>query len=184
MGTQVKRITNLIGDLLDITKIQNGKLLYNEDFFDFNELVIEIIDDMQRTSPVHQIKSVLGTSAEIYGDREKIGQIINNLISNAIKYSPLADKIIISSELQKDGVCLNVKDFGIGISATDQKHVFEQFYRVNENNQQTFPGMGIGLYICSEIIKRQGGTIWVESVVDEGSVFYTWLPFDHRNSVA
>ena len=184
MGSQVKRLTTLIGDLLDITKIQNGKLLYNEAFFDFNELVMEIIDDTQGTSQTHIIKSDLGTNAEIYGDREKIGQVITNLISNAIKYSPLADQIIISTRLEKSGVRLGVEDFGIGISGADQKHVFEQFYRVNENNQQTFPGMGIGLYISSEIIKRHGGKIGVKSVLNEGSIFYSWLPFDHRNGIA
>ena len=75
---------------------------------------------------------------------------------------------------------MSVQDFGIGISANEQEHVFEQFYRVTGDSQSTFPGMGIGLYICSEIIKSLGGKIWVESALDEGSVFYTWLPFDHR----
>ena len=82
--------------------------------------------------------------------------------------------------MQKDGIQLSVQDFGIGIEANEQKHVFEQFYRVNSPTQVTFPGMGIGLFICSEIISRQGGKIWVESKVGEGSTFYIWLPFDHR----
>ncbi|MBA2563460.1 MAG: sensor histidine kinase, partial [Chitinophagaceae bacterium] len=108
-------------------------------------------------------------------------QVLNNLISNAIKYSPKAGSIVITTKLQNDGIELSVQDFGIGISAHEQQNVFEQFYRVNKGNQPTFPGMGIGLYICSEIISRHNGKIWVESSIGEGSIFYIWLPLDHRN---
>jgi signal transduction histidine kinase len=83
-------------------------------------------------------------------------------------------------KIENEGVHLSVKDFGIGIPAEDQPHIFEQFYRVNGDSQSTFPGMGIGLYICSEIISRQGGKIWVESTMGKGSTFYIWLPFDYR----
>ena len=171
MSSQVNKLTTLIGNLLDFTKIQKGKLMYNEAFFDFNELVKEVIDDMQKTSYTHEIKNNSGTSANTFGDKDKLSQVLNNLISNAIKYSPKADSIVVSTELQEDGIQLCVQDFGIGISAPEQKHVFEQFYRVNGDNQSTFPGMGIGLYICSEIITRQGGKIWVESIIDKGSTF-------------
>jgi len=180
MGIQVNKLTTLIEDLLDINKIQKGKLMYDETLFDFNELTKEVIDDMQKTSTTHEIKKHLDTTADIYFDKNKLSQVINNLISNAIKYSPKADKIIVSTKLKKDGIELRVQDFGIGISALQQEHVFEQFYRVNGDNQSTFPGMGIGLYICSEIITSRGGKIWVESVVGKGSTFYIWLPFDHR----
>lgn len=106
--------------------------------------------------------------------------MLNNLISNATKYSPGADKIIVDTRRMKDGIQLSVQDFGIGISTEVQQRVFEQFYRVTGENQSTFPGMGIGLYICAEIIKREGGKIWVESAVGKGSVFYVWLPLDHK----
>ena len=105
--------------------------------------------------------------------------MIYNVISNAIKYSPQADNILVSTKLQKDGIELSVQDFGIGILAQDGKNVFEQFYRVN-GGKSSFPGMGIGLYICSAIITRQGGKIWVESTINRGSTFYIWLPLDHR----
>jgi two-component system sensor histidine kinase VicK len=183
MSTQVNKLTALIGNLLDFTKIQKGKLKYNEVFFDFNELVKEAIDEMQKTSGTHDIKNNSGESANIFGDKDKLSQVLNNLISNAIKYSPKADRIIVSTELQKEGIELSVQDIGIGISSEKQKNVFEQFYRVYGDSQSTFPGMGIGLYICSEIITRQGGKIWVESIIDKGSTFYIWLPFDHRNKI-
>ncbi|MEO6220783.1 MAG: PAS domain-containing protein [Ginsengibacter sp.] len=182
MSSQVNKLTTLIEDLLDVTKIQKGKLTYKEDVFDFNDLIVEVIDDMQKTSSTHEIKNKLGETAKIFGDRNKVGQVMDNLVSNAIKYSPKAGKIIVTSALQNNGVQLSVQDFGIGILAKNRKKIFAQFYRVNDDNQFTFPGMGIGLYICSEIISRQGGKIWVESKIGKGSVFYVWLPFDHRNT--
>ncbi len=180
LNSQVNKLTSLIEELLDITKIQKGKLIYNEDFFDFNELVNEVIGDMQKTSFGHEIKSNLDISATIFGDRNKLSQVLNNLISNAIKYSPKADRIVVSTELQHESIQLSVQDFGIGISAEDQQNIFQQFYRVSGDNQSTYPGMGIGLYICSEIITSQGGKIWVKSIIDKGSIFYIRLPFDHR----
>ncbi len=141
----------------------------------------EVIDDMQTISSIHKIKNNSSKTETIFGDKDKLSQVLNNLISNAIKYSPKAGSIVVSTELQKDGIQLSVEDFGIGILAQDQKNVFEQFYRVDRDNQTTFPGMGIGLYICSEIIIRHGGKIWVESIIDKGSTFYIWLPFDYRN---
>ncbi len=181
MVSQVNRLTVLIESLLDFTKIQKGKLMYDEDFFDFNEVVSEVIDDMQKTSKTHTIKNNSGENGSLFGDKNKISQVLNNLISNAIKYSPNADNIIISTQLQKDGIELSVRDFGIGISEKSQENIFQQFYRVTGTKESTYPGMGIGLYICSEIIARLRGKIWVESIIDKGSTFYIWLPYDHRN---
>jgi len=176
MNKQVGRLTTLIADLLDVTKMQKGGLIRNESVFNFNHLVAEVIDDMQKTIGTHQIIDRLDTDIKITGDKDKLGQVLNNLLSNAAKYSPNADKIIVSTQVMKDGIQLSVQDFGIGISTAVQKRVFEQFYRVTGDNQSTFQGMGIGLYICAEIIKREGGKIWLESAAGEGSVFYVWLP--------
>jgi PAS domain S-box-containing protein len=183
MDSQVNRLTNLVQNLLDFTKIQKGKLVYNEAFFDFNDLVTEVIDDMQKISPTHEIKNYLGKSAALFGDRDRLSQVMNNLISNAVKYSPKAREIVVGTKLQNNGIQLYVKDYGLGISEHEQQNIFEQFYRVNEHSESTFPGMGIGLFICTEIIARQGGKIWVESSVDKGSTFYIWLPFDYRNKL-
>ena len=176
MSKQVNRLTTLIADLLDVTKMQKGGLIHNESAFNFNELVREVIGDMQNTITTHQIKDHLDADIKILGDKDKLGQVLNNLISNATKYSPGADKIIVSTQIVNDGVKLSVQDFGIGIPTQVQQHVFEQFYRVTGENQSIFQGMGMGLYICAEIIKREGGKIWVESAPGKGSVFYVWLP--------
>jgi PAS domain S-box-containing protein len=179
LGRQVNKLATLIKDLLDNIRVEKGKLIYTESFYNFNNLVQEIVDDMQKINPDHKIQFQGGEKVKVFGDADKIGQVLNNLITNAVKYSPGTEEIIINTELQKDGVQLSVKDFGIGISDEDQPHVFEQFYRVNGDSQSTFPGMGVGLYICEEIVKRQGGKIWVESAIGNGSTFYVWLPFNH-----
>src|SRR6185503_10321930 len=113
--TQVNRLTALVNHLLDFNETQKGKLLYNKTFNDFNELVNEVVGDMQKVNSTHVIKTNLDKTATIFGNKDKLCQVLNNLISNAIKYSPQANSILISTKLQKDGVELSVQDFGIGI---------------------------------------------------------------------
>lgn len=179
MSKQVDLLATLIKDLLDVTKMQKGGLIRHESTFYFDEMVNEVLDDMRKTILSHKIVNDLNAAINIKGDKDKLGQVLINLISNATKYSPGADKIIVSTQIVEDGVQLSVQDFGIGISPLGIKRIFEQFYRVTGENQSTFQGMGIGLYICAEIIKKEGGKIWVESAVGKGSVFYVWLPVDH-----
>lgn len=180
MDAQINRLTNLIGDLLDVTKINSGKLQFNDRNFDFNELVSEIVEDLQRTTEQHQLVQNLQNIGIVYGDRERIGQVITNLVSNAIKYSPEAQQIIIHSSFMEDEVVLCVEDFGVGIAEDKLNRVFEQFYRVSGNMQHTFPGLGLGLYISAEIIKREHGRIWVNSTPGKGSTFCFALPLKKK----
>lgn len=176
MDAQINRLTSLIGDLLDVTKINSGKLQFNDRHFDFNELVCEIVEELQRTTEQHQLIENLQDIGIVYGDKERIGQVITNLISNAIKYSPTAEKVIVYTYLNEDEVVLTVEDFGVGIPEDKLDKVFDQFYRVSGNMQHTFPGLGLGLYICAEIIKREHGRIWVNSTLGKGSKFSFALP--------
>jgi PAS domain S-box-containing protein len=180
MDVQLNRLTSLIGDLLDVTKINSGRLQFNDCEFDFNTLVRELVEDLQRTTEKHKLIENLTPTGLVFGDKERIGQVITNLIANAIKYSPQSDKIIVRTSMKNNEVNLCVQDFGIGISKDKLNRVFEQFYRVSGDMQHTFPGLGLGLYISSEIIKREGGKIWVTSVEGEGSTFCFALPL--RNS--
>jgi signal transduction histidine kinase len=118
----------------------------------------------------------LGPTKTVYGDRERIGQVLTNLLTNAIKYSPQADKIVVRTTSDNLQITFSVQDFGIGIPQDKQAHIFERFYRVTGDNQETYPGLGLGLYISSEIITRQNGRIWVESSVGKGSTFSFSLP--------
>lgn len=175
MDGQIDLLTILISDLLDVTKIQNGKIQLNESEFDFDLLTEEIVAEQQMTSR-HKIilyPSIIGT---VYADRHRISQVMSNLISNAIKYSPDADQVIVSTELKDNKVIFSVKDFGIGIPPDKHKKVFEQYYRVSGSKEHTFPGLGLGLYISSEIIKRSGGRIFVLSEEGKGSDFCFQVP--------
>ena len=176
MDKQVNRLTSLIGDLLDVTKINSGRMQFNEEVFDFDQMVEDVIDDFRQTTPKHQIKKELSFKRVFKGDRDRIWQVVTNLISNAVKYSPEADRIILSTEYKDDAVVFCVQDFGIGIKSEKQDRVFEQFYRVSGSREHTFPGLGLGLYISSEIVKRLGGKIWVNSIEDKGSTFCFSLP--------
>jgi PAS domain S-box-containing protein len=181
MDAQVNRLTNLIGDLLDVTKINSGKLQFNKTFFNFNEAIHETIDDLQHTTQKHSLIKDFTETGNIYADKDRISQVITNLITNAIKYSPHTDEIIISTRLENNEVIVCVQDFGIGIPADKKDMVFEQFYRVSGNKQHTFPGLGLGLYISSEIIKREGGRMWVNSIEGSGSTFCFALPVGNNN---
>ncbi|UFH31396.1 PAS domain-containing protein [Chryseobacterium sp. C-71] len=175
MDGQIDLLTILISDLLDVTKIQNGKIQLNESEFDFDQLTEEIVAEQQMTSR-HKIilhPSIIGT---VYADRHRISQVMSNLISNAIKYSPDADQVIVSTEVKDNKVTFTVKDFGIGIPSDKHKKVFEQYYRVSGSKEHTFPGLGLGLYISSEIIRRSGGRIYVSSIEEKGSDFCFEIP--------
>ncbi|MET0637405.1 MAG: PAS domain S-box protein [Chitinophagaceae bacterium] len=176
MNKQIDRLTNLIGDLLDVTKINAGKLQFNESVFDFNPMVRELVEELQRTTLKHLLVEIYEETGYVYADKERIGQVITNLISNAIKYSPGSEKIIIRTYQDGVNVVMSVQDFGIGIARDKQAHVFEQFYRVSGNMQHSFPGLGLGLYISSEIVQREMGSIWVKSEEGKGSTFSFQLP--------
>jgi PAS domain S-box-containing protein len=171
MDLQLNRLTGLIGDLLDVTKIQSGKMTFNPIKFDFDQAVREIVDEMQHITSKHYIKTDLNSNAMVYVDRERIGQVITNFLSNAIKYSADANQIDVSTYALNGEVVLCVRDYGIGISKGLQHKVFDQFYRVGGNLQHTYPGLGLGLYISAEIIKNERGRIWVESEEGQGASF-------------
>ncbi|CAN5224987.1 hypothetical protein BH11BAC5_BH11BAC5_17960 [soil metagenome] len=173
MNNQINKLTRLIADLLDITKSKAGELQFDNELFDFNELVKEIAGEMQLTTIKHTIALNLSKSVGVNGDRDRIGQVITNLISNAIKYSPAADKIVVSTHMDKNKIILCVEDFGIGISRLQQPNLYSRFYRVPDTSEaQTFPGMGLGLYISKNIIEKHLGKMWLESEPGKGSKFY------------
>lgn len=178
MDGQITKLTTLIGDLLDVTKIQAGKLQFNDAYFNFDKLADEVVEDLQRTTNRHQIIRKFDTIGTVYGDEHRIGQVITNFLTNAIKYSPNADTIVVTTRKTNNEVQLSVQDFGIGIPQDNLEKVFEQFYRVSNNKQHLYPGLGLGLYIAAEIIRREGGRIGVESTEGKGSLFYFVLPAD------
>ena len=176
---QINKLTGLVNDLLDVTKIQAGKMLYNFCEFEISQVISEVVSQAQVAVTTHQIMITGTVQSRVQGDKNRIEQVISNLLSNAVKYSPNAEKIIISTSLTGNAIQISVKDFGIGIPAENQKHIFDRFYRVEECSQQ-FSGLGLGLYISAEIIRRHGGTIGVMSDAS-GTEFYFSLPLATQN---
>lgn len=176
INAQLNRLTNLIGDLLDVTKIETGKLMLHQESFDFDEFTGEVIESLQLITEKHHIVVQGLAEKQITADKERIRQVFTNLISNAIKYSPDGKKIIVHVSSDNDAVKVCVQDFGIGITPDKRAHVFERFFRVSGPTTETYPGLGLGLYISAEIIRRQGGRIWVEGDSSEGSTFCFSLP--------
>jgi len=171
MDKQIDKLTTLIVDLLDVTKIDKGELVFEMEDFDFNKLVEEIAEEMQRTTKSHKIVVELNPCDPVKADRNRIGQVIVNFISNAIKYSPDGHEIIIKTFCENNKVSLSVQDDGIGIPKEEHSNIFKRFFRVSGKSNYTFPGMGLGLYISSEIIKRHSGRIFFDSEEGKGSNF-------------
>jgi signal transduction histidine kinase len=176
MERQVDKLTKLIADLLDLSKIQVGKLEFRRNAFALDELIAETVEVLQNMTEKHTIVVEGQTRRKVFADRDRIGQVLSNLITNAIKYSPRANKIIISSKVRYGYVIVSIRDFGIGIGSKDQKRLFERFYRVEGASEKTYPGFGIGLYIANEIVRSHGGYLSVESRKGKGSVFSFRLP--------
>lgn len=171
---QVNRLSGLVADLLDVTKIQSGKLALNKKPFLINDLVNEVVEETTQLSS-HEI--IIKEIPKIYvnADAGRIYQVIDNLLSNAAKYSVSAGKIEVYAEVNKGDIKICVKDFGPGISSHKLPLLFDRYYRIDET-KQTVQGLGLGLYICKEIITNHQGEIGVESTVGEGSVFWFSLP--------
>lgn len=174
MDQQVEKLNKLIKDLLDASRMQLGKLSFRKSYFDLDELVKEVVGAIQLTT--NHIIIIKGKIGKVYGDKDRIGQVIINLLINAIKYSPEANKVIVNLMNQDDKAVVNIKDYGVGIDKENQQKIFERFYQVNGASNGINSGLGIGLYISTEIVKRHGGNIWVESAKGKGSTFSFAIP--------
>lgn len=171
----VERLHDLVAELLDASKIKNGQLNYNISTFDFNTMLDETLENIQLTAKNHTLQKVGNSSCQITADKERLQQVLINLLSNAIKYSPNADKVITTIQESEGEIQVSVQDFGVGISRQHLDKVFDRYYRVQEHAIH-FQGLGIGLFISSNIIQRHKGRMWVESEVGKGSTFYFNLP--------
>lgn len=173
---QVSKLTRLITDMLDLTKIESGTFRLVKEVFSINDLAKEIICEMRGPTLKHTITLYETDNYMVYADKDRITQVFTNYIGNAIKYSPNANKIIIRIGANHKEVFVEVEDFGIGIIKSEQEKVFQRFYRAKTGEAQTFPGFGIGLYIVREIIRSHNGRAYVKSEYNKGSIFYFTLP--------
>ena len=176
MDQQINKLVTLINDLLDTSRLQYGELEYSKEPLKLNSLVIDVIQEVKLSNPEHKIILQKNVNGTVFGNSDRLRQVINNLLSNAIKYAPDSRDIIIRLEKTENKMVFSIKDFGYGVKEDDIPFIFDRFYRVSDNNLNTYPGLGVGLYISNEFIKRHGGRMWLESEYQKGTTFYFELP--------
>ncbi|HUL20410.1 MAG TPA: ATP-binding protein [Thermodesulfobacteriota bacterium] len=183
----INRLTNILDDLLNLSRIESGKVELKFDYLALKEIVEMAASSLRPHADVKSVQieaDIPELLPAIYGDREKIEQILTNLIGNAIKFTPGGGKIFISARLssqnQKDGygdtVAISVKDTGIGIPAEHLDAIFEKFHQVENSLYRSASGTGLGLAITKGLVEAHQGKIWVESEVGKGSAFIFTLP--------
>lgn len=176
INIQLRRMSLMIDGFLNVSLLESGKILLNKTDFDLVDLIKTIAEENRVILPSHFIQ-VIGSEGQILNaDREKIGNVVNNLISNAAKYSKKESLIAIKCRKGKGELVVSVEDEGIGIKESDIPKLFDRFFRVESSVTQTIAGFGVGLYICAEVVERHQGRIWAESKFGEGSTFYFSLP--------
>jgi signal transduction histidine kinase len=176
MDQQINKLTGLIDELLDVTRLEGGQLPLRESTFAFDDLVEEVMADIQLTTDQHTIIREGWTHATIQADRERIGQVLTNLLTNAIKYAPNSQIILVKLTGDTQSITACVQDSGPGIPSANQARIFEPFYRIERPDQIYTQGLGLGLTIAAGLIERHHGRIWVESEENTGTTFCFTLP--------
>lgn len=182
INEQLDRLTRLVLELLDTSRIQQGRLNLNVAPVSIHNVIGEAVNEISQISSKHRIHYVNGTDCTVTADRERLHQVLSNLLTNAIKYSPERSEIKIRCSVTDHTVTVSIQDRGAGIPKEERKKIFERFYQVRETRLKHDPSMGLGLYISREIILRHGGKIWVDSTKGKGSTFYFSLPLRREGS--
>jgi signal transduction histidine kinase len=175
---QVRKMLNMINSLLNLSGAEAGKIHLTKQPFSLNELISEVVEETLLITATHEIIVAACENVTINADRDKVEQVIVNLLSNAAKYSGNGTPVEITCQVHADDVTVCIRDQGMGISKADKDKLFLPHYRVESKATEKISGFGIGLYLCSEIIKRHNGRIWVESEPGQGSSFKFSLPLN------
>ncbi|OHY35840.1 transcriptional regulator [Cylindrospermopsis raciborskii CS-508] len=175
-----ERLVRLINDILDIERIESGKVKMERENCDLRDLINSAINIMQpladKAGVSLSIHNSNSSSIQLWADPDRIIQTLTNLFSNAIKFSEPGSTVYLMTELQKDQVLVTVQDTGRGIPEDKLESIFERFQQVDSSDSRNHDGTGLGLAICKSIVQQHGGKIWVKSILDEGSSFYFTLP--------
>ena len=175
IGRQIERMTRLVDDLLDVSRLQTGRISLQLKPFDVAKRLRESCERVQALTDKHQIEVQASEGTEIVGDDDRIEQVFTNLLTNAVRYSPKGGAIHVVVEGEPDAVHVWVRDHGLGIPKEQQAQIFERFARAHGNK---YGGLGLGLAITQGIVAQHGGAIWAESdgVPGQGSTFHVRLP--------
>lgn len=169
-------LNRLVGDLLEGSRIEAGNWNLKKQKTILNELIVECVRLFQSSTNIHKFIVNLPTDPMIvFCDRDRMSQVLNNLISNAIKYSPFGGEVVVRGQIFPDRLFITITDHGIGIAPEDQVKIFSPFYRAKQLDTQ-IPGIGLGLSSSRKIVEAHGGILTVESELGEGSVFKIELP--------
>jgi signal transduction histidine kinase/CHASE3 domain sensor protein len=174
---QIDRMSRLILELLDVSRIETGRLEIRHEPIQWMSFVREVVQRHHTAVSDRRFHlNVPESSAAVSGDRDRLEQVLGNLLENAVKYSPEGSEILVSVELRDSQVVTSVSDRGIGIPSDELAQVFERFHRGRQVSSTNYGGLGLGLYITKQIVERHGGSIWVESKEGSGTTFYFSLP--------
>jgi len=174
---EADRLNKLVGNLLYASRIQAGGLQMELAPLDLASLVQGVARRLRAKSPDVAVELDLPENLPtVMADRDRIEEVLQNLLDNAIKYSPQRRAVTVACHATGDEVIVSVSDAGIGISLREQEQIFARFQRVGNYLTRTVPGAGLGLYICRAIIEAHGGHIWVESTLRQGSTFSFSVP--------
>ncbi len=176
MGNQVKEMANLINDLLDVTRIQLGKLELHKEHINLISFIQETLEDIQPTTKKHKITFRGPKNVEIIADKQRLWQVLTNLLNNAIKYSPKGGTIRVLLEKKRTRTIISIHDDGIGISKENQEHIFDRYFREETEQHDNVSGLGLGLFLARQIIQLHNGRIWVKSDIGKGATFSFTLP--------
>jgi PAS domain S-box-containing protein len=178
---EADRLNQLVGNLLYASRIQANGLQMDIAALDLEYLIYSVVRRLRTRSPEVDISMTFAEPLPmVMADRERIEEVLQNLLDNAIKYSPGHPKIVIACNVTSEEVIVSVKDNGMGIALREQEQIFDRFHRVGDPLAQTTPGAGLGLYICKAIVEAHGGRIWVESTLRHGSTFFFSLPREEK----
>jgi PAS domain S-box-containing protein len=176
INRQTGRLNKLVDELLEMSRLNLGQLVLSVESVDLGQFVTETVETLALIGDGHPVRCDLQASAVVQADRNRLEQVLTNLVSNAIRYSPDGGEVEVCV-MRRDGqAVVSVKDQGIGIPKEKQGRIFEHFYRAHAGTRNDLGGMGIGLYISREIVTRHGGEMWFESEEGKGSTFYFSLP--------
>jgi len=171
---EARRLKTFVLELLDATRAERGQLVGKREAVDVRTLIEEVVQRRETTS--HHITVSLDEPVVGVYDRNRISQLLENLVENAIKYSRDNQTVAIKAWQADDAACITVTDHGIGIPAQDVPHIFDRFYRGTNVDDRSFAGLGLGLYICRGIVEQHGGRIWATSRLGEGTTMHITLP--------
>jgi two-component system sensor histidine kinase VicK len=179
---QTRKMTVMIQDFLNLSRLEEGKMTLNISRFSLKELMEEVLADAATLAPSRHIEFEPCAELTVSADREKLGQVVTNLLGNAIKYSADGTAVELTCTVSGGQLDVSVTDQGYGIAPDDQARLFERFYRVNDAQHDYVSGFGIGLYLVAEILRLHGGKITVQSELGIGSVFSFSLPLSSGGS--